>query len=70
MKVMSIFNKRQLKDIDFNRWLLISLALIVVGLLLALLIAPEITQCVVKYVSPESSPLRTLNYHLFDRCSR
>lgn len=51
MNIFSIFNKRQLKDIDFNRWLLISLALMVVGLLLALLIAPEVTQCIVKYVS-------------------
>lgn len=50
---MNIFNKRQLKDIDFNRWLLISLILVVVGLLLALVVAPEVTQCVVKYVRLE-----------------
>ncbi|XP_063708643.1 sensory neuron membrane protein 1-like [Culicoides brevitarsis] len=48
--IFRALKKRQLKDIDYNRWLLISSILMVVGLLMALLIAPEVTQCVVKYM--------------------
>lgn len=57
MNFFHIFKQRQLRDIDYNRYLVISLIVLGIGLLIALLIGPEITQCVVKYVSYISKAL-------------